>query len=69
MFTMHTGSTFSLAMEGLWKSRALGGRDVCIPPFKTLSMNVSSLHHEDVMRDGYRTKMLLFALDKLFLYL
>ena len=53
-------------MEGLWKSRALGGRDVCIPPFKTLNMQISSLCHEEVMRDDYRSKMLLFALDGLF---
>ena len=53
-------------MEGLWKSRVLGGRDVCVPPFKMLSMQISSLRHEEVMHDGYRLKMLLFALDKLF---
>ena len=29
-------------------------------------MQISSLCHEEVMRDGYRPKMLLFALDKLF---
>ena len=61
-----TGRTFSLATEGLWKARALGGRDACIPPFKTPSMGIGSLHHEDVMRDGYHPKMLLFALDELF---
>ena len=66
MFTLRTGRTFSLAMEGLWKSRALEGRDVCVPLFKMLSMDVGSLHHEDIMRDGYRPKMLLFALDALF---
>ena len=63
---MCTERTFSLAMEGLWKSRALGWRDACIPPFKMPSMQIGSLHHEDVMHDGYRPKMLLFALDKLF---
>ena len=36
VFALHTGRTFSLAMEGLWKSRALGGRDAC--------MDVGSLH-------------------------
>ena len=67
MFTLRTERTFSLATEGLWKSRALGGgKDACIPPFKMPSMDISSLHHEDVMRDGYRPKMLLFALDELF---
>ena len=63
---MRTGRTFSLATEGLWKSRALGGRDACIPPFKMPSMQIGSLHHEDMMHDGYRPKMLLFALDELF---
>ena len=60
------GGTFSLATEGLWKARVLGRRDACIPPFKTPSMDVSMLHHEDVMRDGYHPKMLLFMLDELF---
>ena len=42
------------------------GRDVCIPPFKTPSMDVGSLHQEDIVRDGYQPKMLLFTLDELF---
>ena len=48
---MHTGRTFSLDTEGLWKSRVLGGRDVCIPPFKmpNMDMDVGSLHHKHVM--------------------
>ena len=62
---MHTGRTFSLAMEGLWKSRVLGGKDACVPPFKMPSMQIGSLHHEDVMHNGYRPKMLLFVLDEL----
>ena len=66
VFTRHTGRTFSQATEGLWKSRVLGGRDVCIPTFKTPSMHPGSLHHEDVMYDGYQPKMLLYALDELF---
>ena len=53
-------------MEGLWKSRALGGRDACIPLFKTPAMDIGTLHHEDAMRDGYQPKMLLFTLDELF---
>ena len=53
-------------MQGLWNSRALGGRDACIPPFKMLTMDVGMLHHEDAMRDGYRPKMLPFTLDELF---
>ena len=43
-----------------------GGREVCISSFKMLSMGIGSLCHEDVMRDGYCPKMLLFALDELF---
>ena len=42
------------------------GREGCIPPFKMPSMQISSLHHEDVMCDCYRLKMLLFTLDELF---
>ena len=66
VFTRCTGRTFSLATEGLWKSRALGGKDACIPLFKIPSMQLSSLRHEEVMHDGYRPKMLLFTLDELF---
>ena len=43
-----------------------GGRDACIPPFKMLTMDTTTLCHKDTMRDGYRPKMLLFALDELF---
>ena len=43
------------------------GREGCMhPAFMTLSIQVSSLHQEDVMHDDYRLKILLFALDKLF---
>ena len=59
------GKAFSLATDGLWKSRALGGRDECIP--------IQELHYaawlpayEDVMHAGYRPKMLLYALDAFF---
>ena len=43
-----------------------GGRDVGIPPFKTLTLHKGTLWAEESMRDGYRPKMLLYALDKLF---
>ena len=66
VFTRRTGRTFSQATEGLWKSKVLGGRDVCIPTFRTPSMQPSSLCHEDVLHNGYRPKMLLYALDELF---
>ena len=66
VFTRWTGRTFSQATEGLWKSRALGGRDACIPTFKTPSMQPGSLHHEDMLCNGYWPKMLLYTLDELF---
>ena len=66
VFTRWTGRTFSQATEGLWKSRALGGRDACIPMFKTPTMQPGSLHHEEVMCDGYRPKMFLYTLNELF---
>ena len=66
VFKRQMGRTFSLATEGLWKSRALGGRDACIPMFKTPTMQPGSLHNEDVLHDGYWPKMLLYALDELF---
>ena len=56
----------SLRLRRGCEVRALGGRDVCIPPFKMLTLNTEMLHHEDIMRDGYCPKMLLFMLDELF---
>ena len=66
IFTRWTGRTFSLATEELWKSRALGGRDTCIPTFKTPTMQWGTLCNEDVLQDGYQPKMLLYTLDELF---
>ena len=40
--------------------------DTCVPPFKTPTLNTDTLHPEDTMKDGYRPKMLLFALDEWF---
>ena len=57
---------FTQATEGLWKMRALGGRDAGIPPFKMLTLNKETLQAEDSMRDGYHPKMLLYVLDELF---
>ena len=57
---------FSQATEGLWKMRALWGRDVGIPPFKMPTLNKETLWAKDSMRDGYHPKMLLYVLDKLF---
>ena len=39
---------------------------MCIPTFKTPSMQIGSLHHEEVMCNGCRLKMLLYTLDELF---
>ena len=66
IFTQQAGRTFSLATEELWKSRALEGRDTCIPMFRTPTMQCGTLHNEDVLHDGYWPKMLLYTLDELF---
>ena len=39
---------------------------MCIPPFKTPTLNKETLQAKYSMRDGYHPKMLLYALDKLF---
>ena len=52
--------------RGSGRAGPWGGGNACIPPFKMLTMDVSTLHHEDAMRDGYWPKMLLFTLDELF---
>ena len=57
---------FTQVTEGLWKTRALGGRDVGIPPFKMPTLNKETLWAKDSMRDGYHPKMLLYTLDELF---
>ena len=48
------------------EDEGLGGRDVCIPPFKMPTLNKETLWAKDSMRDGYHPKMLLYVLDKLF---
>ena len=55
------GRTFSLATEEEWKYRANG-----IATFKTPTMQRGTLQNEDVLCEGYRPKMLLYALDELF---
>ena len=52
--------------RGRMKIRALGGRDECIPMFKTPTMECSTRCNEDTMWEGYQPKMLLYALDELF---
>ena len=57
---------FTQTTKGLWKMRALGGRDAGIPPFKMPTLNKETLQAKDSMRDGYHPKMLLYALNELF---
>ena len=52
--------------RGCGRMRALGGRDMGMPPFKTPTLNKETLWAKDSMRDGYHPKMLLYALDELF---
>ena len=66
VFALQTGRTFTQATEGLWKTKALGGRDVGIPPFKMPTLQKGTLQAVESMRDGYCPKMLLYALDELF---
>ena len=66
IFTLHTGRMFTHATEGLWKTRALGGRDAGVPPFKKPTLNKGMLWAAEIMRDGYHPKMLLYTLDELF---
>ena len=60
------GRTFCQATKGLWKTRALGGRDAGIPPFKMPTLSKETLQAKDSMRGGYHPKMLLYALGELF---
>ena len=55
------GRTFSLATEEEWKCRADG-----IVSFKMPTMQHGTLQNEDILHEGYRPKMLLYALDELF---
>ena len=66
VFALQTGRKFTQATEGLWKMKALGGRDVGIPTFKMPTLNKETLWAKDSMRDGYHPKMLLYVLDELF---
>ena len=59
VFALQRGRMFTQATEGLWKTRALGGRDAGIPPFKTLALQKGTVWAEESMRDGYHPKMLL----------
>ena len=52
--------------RGYGRPEPWGGRDAGVPPFKTPTLNKETLWAENSMRDGYRPKMLLYALDKLF---
>ena len=52
---------FSLAMKEDWKHKSDG-----IVSFKSPTMQCGTLQNEDVLHEGYRSKMLLYALDELF---
>ena len=52
---------FSFAMEEDWKHKSKG-----VASFKTPTMQCHTLQNEDVLHEGYRPKMLLYALDELF---
>ena len=61
IFKQRTGRTFSLAVEEDWKYKSDG-----VASFKLSTMQHSTLRNKDVLRKGYRPKMLLYALDELF---
>ena len=61
IFKWRMGRTFSLATEEKWKCRSDG-----VVSFKTPTMQHGTLQNEDVLCEGYRSKMLLYALNKLF---
>ena len=52
---------FSYTMEEDWKHKSEG-----VMSFKTPTMQCDTLWHENIMWEGYRPKMLLYALDDLF---
>ena len=47
--------------EDEWKYKSEG-----IASHKMLTMQRDTLWHDDIMQEGYRPKMLLYALDELF---
>ena len=55
------GRTFSLATEEEWKCRVDG-----IATFKMPTMQHGTLQNKDILCEGYRPKMLLYALNELF---
>ena len=61
MFKRHFGRTFSYAAEDEWKYKSKG-----ITSFKMPTMQHNTLWHDDIMREGYWPKTLLYALDELF---
>ena len=66
IFALWMGRAFTQATEGLWKTRALEGKDAGIPPFKTPTLSKETLWAEEIMREGYHSKRLLYTLDELF---
>ena len=61
IFKWRTGRTFSLAMEEDWKCQSNG-----IASFKSPPMQHGTLQNKDILHEGCRPKMLLYALDELF---
>ena len=61
-----TGKSSAAAMEALWKTRASDCQNDYVPMFKMSTRQPGLLHHKDIMRDGYRPRMLLYMLNKLF---
>ena len=55
------GRTFSLATEEEWKCRSEG-----IASFPIPTMQCRTLQNKSILHEGYRPKMFLYALDKLF---
>ena len=60
------GKDFDPSHRGAMEDQGPGGRDVGVPPFKTPTLNKGTLRATESMRDRYRPKMLLYALDELF---
>ena len=58
IFKQRMGRTFSLAMKEDWKCRSEG-----VVSFLTPTMQRGTLWNESILCEGYRPKMLLYALS------
>ena len=61
IFKRRFGRMFSYGAEDEWKYKSEG-----INSFKMPTIQHDTLWHNNVMQEGYRLKMLLYTLDKLF---